>query len=42
MDGSVEGTFPTIRSMSVETCSIAIAAMDDSEACVTMGHCTEC
>lgn len=31
MDGSVEWTFPAFRSMSAETWSIAIAAMDDSE-----------
>lgn len=30
---TVEGTCPTIRPMSVETRSIAIAAMDDSRTC---------
>jgi hypothetical protein len=34
---SVEGTCPTIRSISVEKCSIAIAAMDDSKRCVNVG-----
>lgn len=38
---SVEGTCPTIRPMSVETCSIAIAAMDDSKRCVNVGQCRE-
>jgi hypothetical protein len=31
IDESVEGTCPTIWSMSVETCSVATAAMDDSK-----------
>ena len=34
---SVDGTCPTIRPMSVETCSIAIAAMDASKRCVNVG-----
>lgn len=38
---SVEGICPTIRPMSVETCSIAIAAMDDSKRCVNVGQCRE-
>lgn len=38
MDGSVEGTCPTIRPVSVETCSIAIAAMDYSGTCVKVSE----
>jgi hypothetical protein len=41
VDGSVEGTCPTIRPMSEETCSILIAAMDEKETCVDEGQCTE-
>lgn len=36
MSVASEGACPTIRSMSVETCSIAIATMDDSKRCVNV------